>query len=223
MLEPDNHILSLHSLYSFYTSSAVINSATGESADSGKRWTSLHAYLFLSLGICIHCVTAGVRACGSSQGEISLNNRFAWRCLLKKDIPLPSFCFLCPSAETLSACVNEKSADSQLHTAALQFLITIFTEETKNRSVEVTASNCQPAPTLCDVIRGPPAGQLCDLLLQVCRTHFLRVLGILEDAWISTLHFKGLKRSEVLESVWHNEECEVASLYLDRIWIKVLL
>lgn len=75
MLEPDNYILSLYTLYSFNTSSAVINSATGESADSRKRWTSLHAYLSLYLGICIQSVIAGVWACGSSQGEISLCQR----------------------------------------------------------------------------------------------------------------------------------------------------
>lgn len=37
MLAPDNHILSSYSLYSSYTSSTVINSATGECAESGKR------------------------------------------------------------------------------------------------------------------------------------------------------------------------------------------
>lgn len=87
MLESDNHILSLYTLYSFYTLSAVINSATGESADSGKRWTSLHAYLSLYLGICIQSVIGGVWACGSSQGEISLskgpNNIFALSLYIK--------------------------------------------------------------------------------------------------------------------------------------------
>ncbi|XP_029698407.1 rotatin isoform X3 [Takifugu rubripes] len=69
-------------------------------------------------------------------------------------------------AETLSVCLNEKSANLQLHTAALRFLCTVLKEETKNRGVEITTSNCNPAPALCDIVRCPSAGQLCELLLQ---------------------------------------------------------
>lgn len=115
-------------------------------------------------------------ACGSSQAEMSLCQR-AWttnllcHSLFKTDILLPSFSFLCPSTETLAVCVNEKTANPQLHTAALQFLCAVFTEETKARSIGDMASNRKPAAALCDVVRSPSAGQLCDLLLQVCRTY----------------------------------------------------
>lgn len=167
MLEPDNHILYSYSLYSFYTLPAVINSATGKSADSAKGWASLRAYLSLYLGWCVSMWLQSRRNIALSKG---LNNRFALS-LFIKDILLPSFSFLCPSAETLSVCLNEKSADSQLNAAALQFLCTVLTEETKNRSVEIPTSNCKPAPALCDIVRGPSAGQLFGLLLQVCRTY----------------------------------------------------
>lgn len=91
--------------------------------------------------------------------------------LLKTYILPPSFSLLLPSAETLSVCVSEQTADPQLHTAALQFLCTVFTEETKSRSVRDTTLNCKPAPLLCDLIRGQSAGQFCDLLLQVGWMH----------------------------------------------------
>ncbi|XP_074478622.1 rotatin isoform X2 [Sebastes fasciatus] len=76
-------------------------------------------------------------------------------------------------AGTLSVCVNEKFADSLLHTAALQFLSTIFTEETKSLGVEVTTSNSKHAAALSDIVSGPSASQLCELLLQSFdkRTH----------------------------------------------------
>ncbi|XP_031137959.1 rotatin isoform X3 [Sander lucioperca] len=67
-------------------------------------------------------------------------------------------------AGTLSLCVNEKLADPLLHTVALQFLRTIFTEETK--SVDVTTSNPKRATALSDIVNGPSASQLCELLLQ---------------------------------------------------------
>lgn len=71
----------------------------------------------------------------------------------------------CVSAGTLSVCVNEKFTD--LHTAALQFLSTIFTEETKSLGAEVTTSSSKHAATVSDVVSGPSASQLCELLLQV--------------------------------------------------------
>ncbi|KAM9337415.1 rotatin [Symphorus nematophorus] len=67
-------------------------------------------------------------------------------------------------AGTLSVCVNEKLADPLLHTAALQFLRTVFTEETKGQGVEVTTSKHVSA--LSDVVNGPSASQLCEVLLQ---------------------------------------------------------
>uniref|UniRef100_UPI0037E73CA0 rotatin n=1 Tax=Semicossyphus pulcher TaxID=241346 RepID=UPI0037E73CA0 len=67
-------------------------------------------------------------------------------------------------AGTLSVCVNEKLADPHLHTVALQFLCTVFTEETKSQAVDVT--NSKPAPALSDVVNGASASQLCELLLQ---------------------------------------------------------
>lgn len=65
-------------------------------------------------------------------------------------------------------CVNEKTADPLLHTVALQFLSTVFTEETKSQGVEVTTSNAKHATALSDIVNGPSASQLCELLLQVC-------------------------------------------------------
>lgn len=135
-------------------------------------------------------VWAGVWACGSSQGEISLCRR-AWTTdllchrLLKRDILLLSFSFLCPCAETLSVCLNEKSEGSQLHTAALRFLCTVLTEETKNRSLKIATSNCKAAAELCDVVRGASAGQLLELLLQVC-TRYLNYIDHLALAKVWT-------------------------------------
>ena len=71
------------------------------------------------------------------------------------------------SAGTLSVCVNERFADPHLHTMALQFLRTVFTEETKSQGVEVTTSHSAHASTLSDIVIGPSASQLCELLLQV--------------------------------------------------------
>ncbi|XP_033988316.1 LOW QUALITY PROTEIN: rotatin [Trematomus bernacchii] len=67
-------------------------------------------------------------------------------------------------AGTLSVCVAEELADSALHTAALQFLSTVFTEETKSLGAEVT--NYKHVSALWDILNGPSASQLCDLLLQ---------------------------------------------------------
>ncbi|XP_037829180.1 rotatin isoform X2 [Kryptolebias marmoratus] len=69
-------------------------------------------------------------------------------------------------AGTISECVNEKFADSLLHTATLQFLSTVFTEETKCRSKEVTSSVSKHRTNLSDILNGPSASQLCELLLQ---------------------------------------------------------
>ncbi|XP_035511921.1 rotatin [Morone saxatilis] len=69
-------------------------------------------------------------------------------------------------AGTLSVCVNGKLADPLLHTVALQFLCTIFTEETKRQGVEVATSKSKHATALSDIVNGPSASQLCELLLQ---------------------------------------------------------
>ncbi|XP_042366374.1 rotatin [Plectropomus leopardus] len=67
-------------------------------------------------------------------------------------------------AGTLSVCVNATFADPHLHTVALQFLCTVFTEETK--VAEVTTSNPKHVTALTDIVNGPSASQLCELLLQ---------------------------------------------------------
>lgn len=64
-------------------------------------------------------------------------------------------------------CVNEKWTDPLLHTVALQFLSTIFTAETDSRGAEVQTSNSKPAAALSDIVNGPSASELCELLLQV--------------------------------------------------------
>uniref|UniRef100_A0A3Q2X1X5 Rotatin n=1 Tax=Haplochromis burtoni TaxID=8153 RepID=A0A3Q2X1X5_HAPBU len=69
-------------------------------------------------------------------------------------------------AGTLSVCVNERFAQPLLHTVALQFLCTVFTEETKSRSQEVTTSNSKYVRSLSDVLNSPSASELCELLLQ---------------------------------------------------------
>uniref|UniRef100_A0A3Q4G585 Rotatin n=1 Tax=Neolamprologus brichardi TaxID=32507 RepID=A0A3Q4G585_NEOBR len=69
-------------------------------------------------------------------------------------------------AGTLSVCVNERFAQPLLHTVALQFLCTVFTEETKSRSQEVTTSNSKYVRFLSDVLNSPSASELCELLLQ---------------------------------------------------------
>uniref|UniRef100_I3KA67 Rotatin n=1 Tax=Oreochromis niloticus TaxID=8128 RepID=I3KA67_ORENI len=69
-------------------------------------------------------------------------------------------------AGTLSVCVNERFAQPLLHTVALQFLCTVFTEATKSRSQEVTTSNSKYVRSLSDVLNSPSASELCELLLQ---------------------------------------------------------
>uniref|UniRef100_A0AAV2L739 Rotatin N-terminal domain-containing protein n=1 Tax=Knipowitschia caucasica TaxID=637954 RepID=A0AAV2L739_KNICA len=63
-------------------------------------------------------------------------------------------------AGTLSMCVNEKSSSSSLHTAALQFVSTVFTEETKKRDAKAKNTSA-----LSEVLCGSSSEQLCDLLL----------------------------------------------------------
>lgn len=65
-------------------------------------------------------------------------------------------------------CVDEKTADHPAHAAALQFLCTVFTEETKSRGAEVPTSTSKHAAALRDIVNAPPARQLCEMLLQVC-------------------------------------------------------
>ncbi|KAM4718964.1 rotatin isoform 2-T2 [Anableps anableps] len=74
---------------------------------------------------------------------------------------------------TLSQCLNEKNADFLLHTAALQFLSTVFTEETKLCGTELKSSTSKHSSTLSDILNGPSASELCELLLQSFekRTH----------------------------------------------------
>lgn len=67
---------------------------------------------------------------------------------------------------TLSQCLNEKNADFQLHTAALQFLSALLTEETKLRGTELKSSASQHSSTLSDILNGPYADELCELVLQ---------------------------------------------------------
>lgn len=69
-------------------------------------------------------------------------------------------------AGTLSVCVNERFGQPLLHTVALQFLCTVFTEATKSRSQEVTTSNSKYVRSLSDVLNSPSASELCELLLQ---------------------------------------------------------
>ncbi|KAF7659129.1 hypothetical protein LDENG_00002670 [Lucifuga dentata] len=69
-------------------------------------------------------------------------------------------------AGTLSVSLNEKFAEPLLHTVALQFLCTLFSEETKRQGVEVTTLTSKHATPLFDVLNGPSASQLCELLLQ---------------------------------------------------------
>uniref|UniRef100_A0A3P9PF08 Rotatin n=1 Tax=Poecilia reticulata TaxID=8081 RepID=A0A3P9PF08_POERE len=69
-------------------------------------------------------------------------------------------------AGTLSQCLDEKKADLLLHTAALQFLSTVFTEETRLCGTELKSSTSKHSSTLSDILTGPSASELCELLLQ---------------------------------------------------------
>lgn len=63
-------------------------------------------------------------------------------------------------AGTLSLCMSDTPSDPSVHTVALQFVSTVFTEETKRRD------DCSSSSALGEVLSGPAAEQLCDLLLQ---------------------------------------------------------
>ncbi|XP_033842210.1 rotatin [Periophthalmus magnuspinnatus] len=65
-------------------------------------------------------------------------------------------------AGTLSICMSEKASDSSLHTVALLFVSIVLTEETKKRDAE----DQKPPSALSQVLCGPSAEELCDLLLQ---------------------------------------------------------
>ncbi|MEQ2280761.1 hypothetical protein AMECASPLE_023258, partial [Ameca splendens] len=69
-------------------------------------------------------------------------------------------------AGTLSQCLDEKNADFQLHTAALQFLSTVFREETKLCGKELKRTTSKHSSTLSDILNAPSASELCELLLQ---------------------------------------------------------
>lgn len=114
----------------------------------------------------------------NNQLSRDLNNAFAilswcesactaWFNKKKLIFQLPFSFFPCVPAGTLSVCLTEKFAEPLLHTVALQFLCTIFTEETKSRSEEATSPDSKFAAALSDIVNGPSAGQLCELLLQV--------------------------------------------------------
>ncbi|CAG5895883.1 unnamed protein product [Menidia menidia] len=69
-------------------------------------------------------------------------------------------------AGTISECMSEEVVDPLLHTVALQFLSAVFTEETKNRSGEPKSPSSEHTSPLSDVLNGPLASELCELLLQ---------------------------------------------------------
>ncbi|XP_077365448.1 rotatin isoform X2 [Festucalex cinctus] len=69
-------------------------------------------------------------------------------------------------AGTLSLCVHEKFVDPLLHKEALHFLSTILSEEAKRRAGAATALNSDHGAVLADVLSGPSASHLCDVLLQ---------------------------------------------------------
>ncbi|XP_011487171.1 rotatin isoform X2 [Oryzias latipes] len=75
-------------------------------------------------------------------------------------------------AGTLSECMNEKYADHHLHTVALQFLSTVFTEETNRRTEAIP--NSEHSSPLSDILNGPLANQLCESLLQSFEKRSLR-------------------------------------------------
>lgn len=159
MLRHDNCILSS---YYPYLSSCVINGAAGKSDESSE--------IKLSLCACSFEFTCS-RYLGAIQIIRVLTSRTYY--LIHEQIfsyhRVAVFYSHFPrvSAGTLSVCVNERFAQPLLHTVALQFLCTAFTEETKSRSQEVTTSNSKYVRSLSDVLNSPSASELCELLLQV--------------------------------------------------------
>lgn len=125
-------------------------------------WVSAYTFKWLVCPPSVH--TASV-----TDKYLAVKGSEQWICCLTIiQCVLLCHSFPCVSAGTLSVCVNEKTADPLLHTVALQFLSTVFTEETKSQGVEVTTSNAKHATALSDIVNGPSASQLCELLLQVC-------------------------------------------------------
>lgn len=155
----DNCILSS---YYPYLSSCVINGAAGKSDESSE--------IMLSLCACSFEFTCS-RYLGAIQIISVLTSRTYY--LIHEQIfsyhRVAVFYSHFPrvSTGTLSVCVNERFAQPLLHTVALQFLCTVFTEETKSRSQEVTTSNSKYVRSLSDVLNSPSASELCELLLQV--------------------------------------------------------
>lgn len=75
-------------------------------------------------------------------------------------------------------CVDEVTADHPAHTAALQLLSVLFTEETKSRGAEVPTATSSASSSVRDMVNSQAAGRLCELLLQVCGGDDLRVTAI---------------------------------------------
>lgn len=99
-------------------------------------------------------------------------------------------------------CVDEKTVGHPVHAAALQFLGTVFTEETKSRGAGVPTSTSKHAAALRDIVNAPPASQLCEVLLQVCGAGGLIIINYL--AAIKTIymcaHDKGRKN---IDAIFH--------------------
>lgn len=154
MLGEDNCFLS--SCYPCLSSS-VINDTAGKFDESSKIMRSI-LFIFWWGG-------------GVSASFIALHSSLHYRayCIFFlipfKEVVLLQTRFSRPPAGTLSVCVSEKPAEPLLHTAALQFLCAIFTEEAKLRSREVT--NTKRDTSLSNILQSPAAGELCELLLQV--------------------------------------------------------
>lgn len=165
MLGWDNYILSSYYLCSSYSSSCVINDSARKCDESSERCM---LSLCASTYVCVYMFTISWCLCTFKQWIclfVSVSIRVS---LIKSQISryqlflIFSFC-----AGTLSVCVGEKLGDSALHSGALQFLSAVFTEEIKGQGVEVTTSNPDYTSALSDVLNGPSASQLCELLLQV--------------------------------------------------------
>lgn len=185
-------------------------------------WVSAYTFKWLVCPPSVH--TASV-----TDKYLAVKGSEQWICCLTIiQCVLLCHSFPCVSAGTLSVCVNEKTADPLLHTVALQFLSTVFTEETKSQGVEVTTSNAKHATALSDIVNGPSASQLCELLLQVCggggHVVISLDLGILFElklthwylnmcSWQSSKNGKTLMLSS--ESVWL---CVLLWLLMPELW-----
>lgn len=149
----------------------------------------LNLCVFMSVCICLchpgACNTFRWLVCPPSGRSASVTDKYLavegseqWICCLTIiQCVLLCHSFSHVSAGTLSVCVSEKTADLLLHTVALQFLCALFTEETKSQSVEVTNANS----SFTEIVVGPSASQLCELLLQVC--------GVGHVVWSRWPHF----------------------------------